>query len=82
MALVIEKPRVLVGIINIYLFDTKEVGLNYENIGPIQLVKILLGVISDFVSDKFGLKDIVSNTDVPTTDVIPEESPGDGGHPV
>ncbi|OLS13275.1 MAG: hypothetical protein RBG13Loki_3119 [Promethearchaeota archaeon CR_4] len=77
MALVTERPRVLVGIINIYLFDTKEVGLKYENIGPIQLVKILLGVVADFVSDKLDPKRIIEATQIP-----PTESPNNGGSPI
>lgn len=70
MSETIQTPRFPVASINLIVFNTGEVGFRYENLGPAQVVEIMLKVVSNFVTSKFDAKQIIEPTEVVTpTDV-------------
>jgi hypothetical protein len=73
----IQTPRYPVASINLMVFNTGEVGFRYENLGPTQVVEIMLKIVSNFVASKFDAKQIIelTETEIPH-DVGPDGNNG------
>jgi len=49
----IRSPRYPVASISVVVFNTGEAGLSYENLGPIQVMSILLKLVNDIMCSRF-----------------------------
>lgn len=72
MSETIQTPRFPVARINLIVFNTGEVGFRYENLGPTQVVEIMLKIVSNFIASKFDAKQIIEPDEIKAT---PETSP-------